>query len=99
MDPAAVPRGRARDLRTESAPLPAPAHSRPAVLPRPPRGPAPPSQLAMGQRARHRVRPVARAAVQRRLINWLPSLILNEPHGPALNAGGLLSGKHVLATG
>jgi hypothetical protein len=61
--------GGARDLRTESASLPAAAHRRPALLPRPPRSPAPPSQLAMGQRTRRRVRPTTRAAVLRRLIN------------------------------
>ena len=59
---------RARDLRTESAPLPAAAHRRPALLPRPPRGPAPPGELAMGQRARRRVRATTRAAITRWLI-------------------------------
>ncbi len=76
---------RARDLRTESAALPAAAHRRPALLPRPPRGPAPPSELAMGQRARRRVRPATRAAIPRRLINQAPDSRTRRPARPRSN--------------
>ena len=59
---------RARDLRTESAPLPAAAHRWTALLPRPPRGPSPPGELAMGRPACRRVRATTRAPITRRLI-------------------------------
>jgi Transposase DDE domain group 1 len=67
LDPELVPGGRAGDLRTQSASLPAAAHRRPAGLPRPPRGAAPPSQLALGGAARRRVRPTASTAPAGRL--------------------------------
>jgi hypothetical protein len=56
LDPESVPDRRAGRLRTKSASLPAAAHRRQALVSRPPRGPAPPSQLAMGRAARRRVR-------------------------------------------
>ena len=60
-------RRRARDLRTQGRPLPVPARRRPARVPRPPRGPTPPTQLALGPPARRRLSAPPSAATARRL--------------------------------
>ena len=67
LDPTARARRRARHLRTQDAALPAAAHRRPTRLPRPPRDPAPATRLALGRRARRRLRPPRRAPTTRAL--------------------------------
>ena len=69
LDPGARARRRARHLRTQDAALPAAPHRRPTGLPRPPRDPAPATQLALGRRPRGRLRPTERAPTTRALTH------------------------------
>ena len=81
LDPTARARRRARRLRTQDAALPAAAHRRPAGLPRPPRDPAPATQLALGRRPRRRLRPPGRAATTRALTDAArPTTTITDRH-------------------
>jgi DDE family transposase len=79
LDTGAVPERRAGQLRTQDAALPAPAHRRPACLPRPPGQAAPPSKLALGRSARRRVRTPPSAPATRRLMTGPAA---SEDHTP-----------------